>query len=176
MEKVLNVLKNALIGVWIVVAIFVTVCLLSYNEFKVPVLGKTTLLIIDNEELEPDYKDGDLVTVKRGSDKKIEIGDTVFFYNGIKTDEYLVNIGEVTDKETVTSTETTYFINDSAVSGAHVIGRTEDANIMNNMGLVLNIFTSQWGFMFLIILPTLFALVYEVVTIAGEVKKAKKEL
>jgi len=175
MKSVLNVLKNIGIGIWVVIAIFVTVCLLSYNEFNVAKIGDNTLLIIDNDELEPDFMEGDLAIVKRNSDRKIEIGDKVFYYNGNKANEFLINIGEVSDKEFVTNTETSFRINDQVISGQYVIGELDDTKVVNNMGTVLSVFTSRWGFMFLIILPTLFALVYEIVYIVGEVKKVQKD-
>ena len=107
MKYLIKVIKDLFIGAWIIVAIFVTVCLLSYNEFNIPVFGKTTLLVIDNDELEPEFNEGDLLIIKRESNKKINAGDRVFFYNGNKANEYLINIGEVTDKYAVTSKETT---------------------------------------------------------------------
>ena len=174
MEKFVKFLRNLLIGVWIIVALFVTVCLLSYNDFNVTVLGKTTLLVIDNDELSPAYNDRDLVLIKRTTDSKIEVGDKVFFYNGDNALEYVINIEEIAEKEVVNPKETTYKIKDALISGNYVIGRTEDAKVIPNLGLALNIFTSQWGFMFLVILPTLFALVYEIITIVNEVKAAKK--
>ena len=168
-----NIVKSIVVGLWLIVAIFVTVCLLSYNEFNVPVMGKTSLLIIDNEELEPDFKDRDLVIVKRESDKKINVGDKVFFYNGNKSTEYLINIGEVEDVESVTAMESTFKINGQSVSGQYVIGRVNGVSKMANFGLILSLLTSKWGFIFVVILPTLFALVYEVVAIVTEVKKNK---
>ena len=65
------------IGIWLLVAIFVTVCLLLYNEFKVTTFGKTSLLIVDSDEMEPEFLEGDLLVVKRNSDNKINVGDRV---------------------------------------------------------------------------------------------------
>jgi len=175
MNVLVKLIKNILISVWIIIAIAVTICLLSYNEFNVTVINKNTLLVIDNDELEPDLTEGDLVIAKRESDKKIEIGDKVYFYNGNKSNEYLINIGQVTDKEIVTSTETTYEIEGKAVSGSYVIGKADSATIIHNLGYVVGILQSRWGYMFLIILPAVFALVYEIILIAEEVKKTKKE-
>ena len=66
-----------MIGIWLLVAIFVTVCLLSYNEFKVTTFGKTSLLIVDSDEMEPEFLEGDLLVLKRNSDNKINVGDRV---------------------------------------------------------------------------------------------------
>ena len=174
MNLILKILKNILIGAWIVMAIFITICLLSYNEYNITVINRNSFLVIENDELEPKYNEGELVIVKRESDKKINIGDEVFFYNGNKTNEFLINVGKVTDKREVTSTETTYEIEGAAVSGAYVIGKADGAKVMPHMGTVLSIVESRWGFMFLVILPTLFATVYEISIIVEEVKKERK--
>ena len=75
LKKIGNVLLDVVITVWFVVAIFVTICLLSYNEFKVSTFGKYSFLIIDSEELEPEFKEGDLLIVKRNADNMINVGD-----------------------------------------------------------------------------------------------------
>ena len=80
-KKIGNFLLDIVIGVWLILAIFVTICLLSYNQFQVTTFGKTTLLIVDSDAMEPDYNEGDLLLIKRGSDNKIEVGDKVFYYN-----------------------------------------------------------------------------------------------
>jgi len=175
MKILWNGLKSVVVGAWLIIAIFVTVCLLSYNEFNVTVIGKSSFLIIDNEELEPDFMDGDLVIVKRQSDKKMAIGDKVFFYNGNKSNEYLINVGRITDKDEVTATETSYEVEGKVISGSYVIGKVDSSKVMHNVGLVLRIFESRWGYLFLVILPVLFALVYEVMKIIEEVKKTRRE-
>ncbi|CCY45853.1 type I signal peptidase [Clostridium sp. CAG:1193] len=173
MKYLIKVIKDLFIGAWIIVAIFVTVCLLSYNEFNIPVFGKTTLLVIDNDELEPEFNEGDLLIIKRESNKKINAGDRVFFYNGNKANEYLINIGEVTDKNAVTSKETTYNINNTKVSGSYVIGRVDATKISPNVGRILGIFLSKWGYMFLVIFPTIFAIIYEILMIVDASKTLK---
>ena len=165
MKKVGKVLLEIVIGCWFVVAVFVTVCLLSYNSFNVTTLGKSALLIIDSDELEPDYMEGDLVVVKRNSDSKINIGDPVFYYNAAKNSSVLVLYNTVQGKEPVTKTETTFILDGEKVSGQYMIGKAETAKVYHKLGAILAILTSQWGFMFLIIFPTLFAIIYEIMMI-----------
>ena len=55
MKKIGSFIWDIVIGVWLVLAIFVTICLLSYNKFGVSTFGKTTLLIIDSDEMEPNF-------------------------------------------------------------------------------------------------------------------------
>lgn len=177
MEKIKSFLIDALIVVWFLVAIFVTICLLSYNDFGVTVFGKNTLLIIDSDELEPDFMEGDLVVIKRNSDNKIDIGDDVFYYNSAMDSQVLVYHGKVQDKEDVTKSETTFVIDGSKVSGTYVIGKMDNSKVYHNFGKILGVFTSKWGFMFLIIFPTLFAIVYEIMMIVDLSKEdSGKEL
>ena len=164
---------DLIIGAWLIVAIFVTVCLLSYNEFKVTTFGKTSLLIIDSDEMEPEFLEGDLLVVKRNSDSKIEIGDKIFYYNSAMNSSVLIYLDSVQDKEAVTRDESTFLLGGRKVSGQYVIGKAEDSKVIHKAGTYLNIFTSRWGFMFLVIFPTLFAIIYEIMLIIEASREAK---
>ena len=56
-----------------------------------------------------------------------------------------------------------------------MIGKANGAVVYHGFGLVLSIFESRWGFMFLVIFPTIFAIVYEVYSIIEEAKNNKDE-
>lgn len=174
MEGIFDFLKNLIIGVWIIMAIAVTICLLSYNKYHVSQFGNTSLLIIDNDELEPNFKEGDLLLVKKESNKKINKGDTIFFYNAGGSNNYLINLAPVIDKEVVNNTQTTFLIEGAEVSSDYVIGRTNGTRIVKNMGTVLGICSSKWGYIITVIFPTLFSIVYEVVEIFREVRNYKE--
>ncbi len=175
MEKVLKIVRNVLIVVWFVIAVFVTACLLSYNDFKVTTFGKTTLIIVDNDEMEPEYLEGDLLVVKRNSDAKINVGDQVFYYNTSKDSDTTVYTGEVKEKETVTKSETTFVLNDGKVSGDYVIGTKNNTKAYHHLGTILGVLTSKWGYMFLVIFPTLFATIYEIIMIVDLAKSKDKD-
>jgi len=174
MKTIGRFLFDIIVCIWAVVAIFVTVCLLSYNEFKVTTLGKNSLLIVDSDELEPEFIEGDLLIVKRNSDSKINAGDRVFYYNSLMDTNTLIFQGEVNSKNEITKTETTYVIDGSNVSGEYVIGKVEEAKVYHNVGTFLGVFTSKWGFMFLVIFPTLFAIIYEIMMIADTTRSSKR--
>lgn len=175
MKKVGNILKTTGILIWLVIAIFVTVCLLSYNDFKVSTFGKYSLIIMDSDEYEPEYKEGDLLVVKRNSDVKIEKGDAVFYYNTSKNSDTTVYSGEIQEKRFINEREATYTINDKKVSGEFVIGTKKSTKVMHGFGTALGILTSKWGYMFLVILPTLFATIYEAILIVETIKASKKQ-
>ena len=175
MEKIIKIIRNTLVIIWFIIAIFVTACLLSYNEFKVSTFGKTSLLIIDSDEMEPEFKEGDLLIVKRNSDAKINVGDQIFYYNTSKDSDTNIYTDEVKEKETVTKSETTFILNEGKVSGDYVIGTKNNTKSYHKLGTILGVLTSKWGYMFLVIFPTLFATIYEVIMIVDLAKSKEKE-
>ena len=56
-----------------------------------------------------------------------------------------------------------------------MIGLANQAKVYHGWGLVLSIFESRWGFMFLVIFPTIFAIVYEIYSIIEEARSDKDE-
>lgn len=175
MKKVGRALLSVVIAIWFVIAVFVTACLLSYNDFKVSVFGKYSLVIIDSDEMEPDYKEGDLLIVKRASDSKLKDGEKIFYYNTSKDSDVTIYTDYIKEKKGVTKNETTFVLNDTKVSGEYVLGSVETAKTYHNLGFVLGVLTSKWGYMFLVIFPTLFATIYEIIMIVDLAKDKDKE-
>lgn len=175
MKNVAKIIGYILLGIWFVVALFTTACLLSYNDFKVTTFGKTSLLIINDDAMEPDFKEGDLLVVKRSSDSKINVGDKVFYYNTAKDSDTVIYTDVVQEKEEVNKSETTYVLNGTKVSGDFVIGTYANATTYHTFGTILGVMTSKWGFMFIVIFPTLFGTIYEVIRIVDYVKSSKEE-
>ena len=56
-----------------------------------------------------------------------------------------------------------------------MIGRVNATKIIHNLGYLYSIFTSKWGFMFLIIFPTIFLIMYEILMIVDAAKALKTE-
>ena len=175
MKKVAKGIGYVLLSLWFVIALFTTACLLSYNDFKVTTFGKTSLLIINDDAMEPDFNDGDLLVVKRSSDNKINVGDKVFYYNTSKDSDTVIFTGVVQSKEEVNKSETTFVVNDTKVSGDYVIGTYSNAKTYHKFGTILGVITSKWGFMFLVIFPTLFGTIYEVIRIIDYAKSSKED-
>ncbi len=175
MKKIGEFILDIVIGIWLIAAIFVTICLLSYNEFKVSTFGKTSLLIIDSDEMEPDYLEGDLLLVKRNSDNKINPGDKVFYYNSAMNSNVLIYLDTVESKQPIDKNETTFTLDGENVSGEYVIGKTDTVKAIHKVGTYLGIFTSRWGYMFLVIFPTLFAIIYEIMMIIDAKHEMKLE-
>lgn len=168
-----RILGNIIFGLYAVIAILVTICLLSYNDYKVSELGNNSIIIIDSNKLEPDFLEGDLVVVNK--EDKIDVGDNIFFYNTY-TREIEVTLGKVTEIEKISEKETTYTINDSLkLSSEYVVGSAKTADRYGKIGKVLSVLESKWGFLFLIVFPSLIAFIYEIYIIVIEIKDRKTE-
>lgn len=164
-------ISNILFILYAVIAIFVTVCLLSYNDYKVSVFGTKSLVLVTDDSLEPRFKKGDLVIV----DKKANVinGRKAFFYDKgeLKID---IKLGTVEAIEKVTSTESTYTFEGSLrKSGEYVLGPADGAEVIPTVGGILAILESKWGFLFLIVMPSLLAFIYQISVVVSEIRDSR---
>lgn len=174
-DNMKNKIISILIAIWIVVAIFTTVCLLSINKYHVSEFGKYSLFTVDSDILEPEVKEGALLITKKTNHKHINSGDHIFYYDS-ESSEAIVNLGTVVKKEEVTSTEATLTLqNDNKLSMTYVLGKEDSAISIPVLGTLLSIIESKWGYMFLVIFPTILITVYEVFAVASEVKRINKK-
>ncbi len=170
MKKICNIIKNLIIFVYILLIIFVTICLLSYNDYKITVFGDTTLIPIIDENLEPDYTIGDLVIVEKGKLSKVKEGDEVFFYRTF-AGEATINYAKIIGTERVSDTQYTYTVEgDYRFSSDYYIGNTDSVTIIPKFGGVLKVLQSKWGFLFLGVFPSLLAFLYTLYSIIAEVR------
>lgn len=65
MKKGLKIVIGVLLIPYFIVAIFLTVCLLNYNDYNVTVFNNKSLIIIRDSSLEPTYKKNDLVVIEK---------------------------------------------------------------------------------------------------------------
>lgn len=170
-----KIIYNIIFAIYAIIAVFTTICLLSYNEYKITELGDKALIIINDDDISPEYNKGDLVIVNKADRKKVKAGDKIFFYN-IEGKNVNISLASVIDRNVLTSTETTYTIEgDDILSESSVIGPASTATKIAKIGAVLGVLESKWGFLFLIVLPSLIAFIYEVGVVFSEIRNAKKD-
>lgn len=168
-----RVIGNIIFVIYAIIAIFVTICLLSFNEYKVSEFGNISFILIDSNETEPDFNKGDLVIPNK--DDVINVGDKVFFYNTY-AETMEVTLGEITNAERIVGDEITYTINgDIQLSSEYVIGSAETAERIPVVGSILSVLESKWGFLFLIVFPSLIAFIYEIYVVVSEIRGKKDE-
>jgi len=172
MKIILKGLFSFLGVVYIAVAIFTTAFLLNRNDYSVTVFGNSSLFIVNEDELEPNYSANTLLVVNKENSDNINVGDKIFYYDTY-SNEKVIKYNEVTKKEKVTDTETTFITKENKVlSGQYVLGTEESTTNYVLLGSILNVLQSKWGFLFFILFPLFLAFVYEIYAIIKEVKNS----
>ncbi len=172
MKKILKVLLIIIIVIYVAIVGFLTVCLLNLNDFNVTEFSNSSLIIVEDEELKPDYEKGSLVVVKH-SNNDIKVGDKIFFYNTY-ANQVNVNYAEVIKVEKIDEKEQTYTLTgDYPLSSEYVIGKSSTSTEYKGIGSILKALESKWGYLFCVIVPILFAFVYEVYVVIKEIKNTK---
>ena len=173
MKKVLKVLLWIIGICYFTVIIAVTACLLCYNQYKVTeMFDRSFIMIDDNSDM---YQDGDLVLFKKNELNEINKNDVIFFYevtNGVQSIKY----GTVTEILPVSTDERTFTINNNHdISSDSLIGKTETAKVYPKLGKILTVLESRFGFLLLVILPTLILFLYELYLVIVEIKTPIEE-
>ena len=166
-------LGNTLFGIYAIIAIFVTICLLSYNQYKITEFGDYSLIIINNNSLQPEFNSGDLAIIN--GKENINVGDEIFFYN-TDSEDIEISLAKVTNIEKVDKEEVTYTLTgDYKISSDYVMGNINGSAKMPVVGNVLGFLESRWGFLLLIVFPSLLAFIYQITVVYSEIKEIKEE-
>lgn len=168
MKTFFKILLGIIGAIYLALIIVVTVCLLCYNDYKVTEINNHSLVIIEDKT--DMYSPGDLVVFQGINNKDVNVNDEIFFYevtNGIPS----INFGKVTQIVSINNNESTYQINNNhEISSKSVIGKTATAKIYPKLGKYLAILESKFGFIILVILPTLVLFLYEIYRFIIELK------
>lgn len=157
-------LGNLIVIIYVIIAITVTLCLLNYNDYNVTEFGNNTLILITDDSLDPDYVEGDLVIAKKGNLKQIEVGDKIFFYN-----DKDIKLGQVNQVNTYEGMSSTFILDGNhQVIEEDVIGSEDNVKVYSKIGKILSILESKWGFLFLIIFPSVLAFLHEIFEVIVE--------
>lgn len=173
--KIKKIILGTLLTLYLIVAVFLTACLLTYNDYKISVIGDRSLIIVKNDEFEPDYHKGSLLIVQKNDNNDIKVNDEIFFYNTYKN-QISVSHSKVEQVEKISDTETTYTLTGgSPISSEYVIGKAETTKVINNVGSFMSALESRWGFLFMIVLPISVLFIYEIYVIVKEIVRPEEE-
>ena len=149
---------RVLICLFLLIAFVVTIYLFMFNRFNVSCFGKKYYFVTSEVKA---YKKGSLLIIKHDL-ANINVDDEILFYN-VNTTKRNVLQEKVLAKEYTNEKETTFALtNNRFVSSSYVLGRANDVKVIPVIGSILNIFTSYFGYLFLILLPVLAMFVYQV--------------
>lgn len=173
--KVLEIIKKFFIGllgaVFFIFALFMTVLLLYRNDYGVTQFEDKSLIIINDEISSENYEKGDLVIVDAKRLEEIEKGDEIFAYSVDSNNRAHVNLGLV--GEIYVDEHAISYENGSTFSMEYVIGET--VKVYNGIGTLLSIVQSQWGFLFLVLVPGFLIFIYEIYALIVEIKYGDEE-
>lgn len=165
-----KILGTILFTVYVAIVIIVTVLLLSYNEYLCSEINGYTIYIVRDDSLEPYYKKGDLLVINQTSYKNINKGDRLYFYQNISNNEYYVKYGELTDVIEQGS-RTVYTIDGQyQFDSSYLIGKEDGTFVIHNLGTILAILESRWGYLFFVVIITLLLFLEELYELYIEVK------
>lgn len=175
MKKVLEAIKKFIIGLvgtaYFIFALIMTILLLNFNEYGVTQFGKTSMVIIPDEVANENYKKGDLVLVESMKVEKIQVGDEIFAYRIDSKGIPMIQIGTVGDvylEENAIAYE-----NGETYSAEFIAGKATERH--ENIGTALSIIESQWGFLFIVLVPCFLIFIYEVYSLIVEIKYGAEE-
>lgn len=173
--KKLKIVKKVLFVIIAVVyftfALCMTILLLNYNDYNVTQVGDTSLIILNNKVSMEGYQKGDLVLVESTELEEINKGDTIFAYKVDSNGYPQIQIGiagDVYEDEDAIS-----FENGDTYSMKFVAGKP--TKVYNGIGTFLGVVESQWGFLFIVLVPCFLIFIYELYALIIEIKYGNEE-
>ena len=173
--KVVEAIKRTVIGiigtVYFVFALIMTILLLNFNDYGVTQFGNTSLIIINDDVAGEKYDKGSLVLVEGTKIENIKAGEEVFTYRIDSKGIPMIQIGNV--GEVYLEDKAIAFENGETYSYEFVAGKP--TKTYANLGMALSIIESQWGFLFIVLVPCFLIFIYEIYSLIVEIKYGGEE-
>lgn len=168
-----NKIKHIIFTIYLIIAILITLMLLGYNDFKITEIGGYSFLIITDNELAPEYNEGDLVILNKAD--KVLTGRKAFFYD-TSNNKIEVKLGTIEDFESITEKEITYTLEgERKISSEYILGPANTAEVIPTLGKILGILQSKWGFLFIIVFPALILVINQIGVVFSNIIESLKE-
>lgn len=169
-----KVLGTILFVLYAIIAITVTVLLLSYNDYNNSEIGGYTIYIVTDDSLEPTYKQGSILLIKDTNDRNVQVGDEIFMYKVLNSSEYEV-ISTTLQGKTQQGSHTVYIVdNEERYASDYFVGKVDDTIVIEGWGYILNLLESRWGYLFCIVVVSLLLFLQEVFELVMEIKYLNK--
>lgn len=170
MVKLIKIIKSVLFTIFGIAyfgfALCMTILLLNFNEYGVTQFGKKQLILVKEELAIPDYNKGDLVIVEQVKVENVKEGDKLFTYKINKNREVEIQYGIVGN--VYVDDDAISYENGETYSVDFIAGKAIESH--PKYGTFLSILESQWGFLFLVLVPIFLIFIYEVYALIIEIK------
>ena len=163
-------LGAVLFVIYSIIAIAVTVLLLSFNEYNCSEIGDYTFYIVNNDAFEPQYKEGSILIIKNTNDKHVNVGDEMFLYKVINSQEFEVVNARLLQKIQQGRHIVYSLDNGESYATDYFIGKADDTIVIEGWGTLLAILESKWGYLFCIVIVSLLLFLQEVFDLIIELK------
>lgn len=161
---------NFITVVYFIIAIILTVFLLSYNDYRVTEIGDYVFALSVDDEIDDISQKGDLIIIPKEKSKNIKVDDKVFFYTK-QDNEMIISVAKITQKEEAFGSGYNYVVEGNArVADRYVIGKADSAKAIPYLGTILKVLESRLVFLFLIVFPTFIIFLYEAYKVIMEIK------
>ncbi|MDD2504945.1 MAG: hypothetical protein PHF21_01580 [Bacilli bacterium] len=171
----MKVIKKIIFGIlavtYFLFVIINTILMLNINKYGSTQFDDKTFVVIRSEISSDKYLKGDLVITKKPKLSEIEIGDEIFVYKIKRDGSPVIDLGIIGDLHP--DNDAISFENGASYQMDLVLGKTE--KIYNNIGHYYGLVQSQWGFLFVILIPSFLLFIYELYAIIVEIKYGKPE-
>lgn len=159
--------------IYAIIAILVTVLLLSFNEYNCSQIGGYTVYIVNDDSLEPEYEEGSILLIKETSDKHVQVGDEIFLYKVINSQEYEF-VNKTLKEKAQQGRHIVYEVEDGEnYDSTYFVGKAEDTIVIKGWGRLLEFLESKWGYLFCIVVVSLLLFLQEVFDLIIEIKYGK---
>lgn len=175
--KILNKIKEIIITIFMIVffifALSMTILLLNYNDYGLTQFGDKVLLVIKEEFSSDKYQKGDLLILQQKklspvTKDPIKVGDEAFAYR-LNNDDTVIELGKVAKIHE--GENSVSFESGSTFGMKFVIG--VPINQYKDIGTIISVVNSKWGFLFMILVPCFLIFVYQIYELIIEIKFGK---
>lgn len=171
-----KVIGAILFVLYSIIAIIVTVLLLSYNDYNCSEIGGYTIYTVNDDSLEPEYDQGSILMMEGTSDKHVNIGDEMFLYKVINSQEYEI-VTRTLKNKVQQGRHIVYECEEGETyASEYFIARVEDTKVIGSpWGTILSILESKWGYLFCIVVVSLLLFLQEVFNLVIEIRYGGKK-
>lgn len=157
--------------IYSIIAIAVTVLMLSFNDYRCSEIGGYTVYIVRDDALEPEFKEGSILLIKSTNDKHVQVGDSLFFYKVINSEEFEF-VNRTLQSKSQQGRHIVYTVGeDESYDTTYFVGKTDDTIVIEGpWGTILSILESKWGYLFCIVIVSLLLFLQEVFDLIIELK------
>lgn len=187
-KKVLGIIGNVLIWVFVVFAVVVTVLAFAAqaNADGIPSIGGKAILTVQTPSMEPTFKVGDIIIGTKLSPeqmKDMKVGDIITYAAGDLDGDGVrdLNTHRITEVITGEDGEVSYrtkgdgniAADTTPVSWQYVICKCTEKDRIPALGSVLNFLQQPTGFLVVVVLPLVLFFVYELVVFFRKLYEVK---